>query len=162
MRKSLIILLLFSSFGLFSCEKKEIATEVTPIELSIDVVDSLDLEILGNPLMTSVNKEGSLVSFFDFPSSETIITNSNGEILGQFSKKEDTPDAYGFKLELPVVWGKDKVILIGMKGIFIYDLSGNMIKKIDHAEAMSSTWTYSRDYFTWRKRLSIDKVLSWA
>ncbi|MFC5626979.1 hypothetical protein [Algoriphagus winogradskyi] len=143
MRKSLLILLLFSSFGLFSCEEKEIVTEVAPIELSIDMVDSLDLEILGNPLMASVNKEGSLISFFDFPSSETIITNSNGEILGQFSKKEDTPDAYGFKLELPVLWGEDRVILIGMRGIFIYDLDGNMIKKIDHAEAMGSAGSMS-------------------
>ncbi|WP_425636072.1 hypothetical protein ACPUEN_11795 [Algoriphagus yeomjeoni] len=143
MRKNLLILFLISSYWLISCEGKERAAEETPIELSIDLVDSLDLEILGNPLMASVNKEGSLVSFFDFPSSETIITNSNGEILGQFSKKEDTPDAYGFKLELPVLWGNDRVILIGMKGIFIYDLSGTLIKKIDHAEAMGSAGSMS-------------------
>lgn len=143
MHKNLLILLLVSSFVIFSCEKKESVTETTPMELSIEVVDSLDLNILGNPRMASVNNGGTLVSFYDFPSSETIITNPKGEILHQFSKKEDTPDAYGFRLELPIIWGTDRVILIGMNGIFIYDLSGTLIKKIDHEEALSSAGTSS-------------------
>lgn len=138
MRKNLLVSILLISCGLISCAKKESATEIIPIELSLEVVDSLDLNILGAPVMSSVNDSESLVSFYDYPSSGTIITDSEGEILQQFSKKDDTPDAFGFKLELPILWGKDRVILIGMKGIFIYDLSGTMIKKISHAESMGS------------------------
>ncbi|SFT99126.1 hypothetical protein SAMN04489724_3225 [Algoriphagus locisalis] len=143
MHKKLLNLILLLSFGIFSCENKETITETTPIELSFDLVDSLDLTILGDPIMASVNNTGTLVSFYDFPSSETIITNTQGDVQNQFSKKEDTPDAYGFKLELPILWGEDRVILIGLKGIFIYDLAGNLIKKIDHAETMGSAGSMS-------------------
>ncbi|MEB2774383.1 hypothetical protein SYJ56_03645 [Algoriphagus sp. D3-2-R+10] len=156
MRKNLfIVLVLLSSFWLSSCNKKETITESTPPEFSLEVVDSLDLDILGNPLMASVNKTGSLVSFFDFPSSETVITDTHGEILHQFSKKEDTPDAYGFRLDLPILWGENRVIIIGMKGLFIYDLDGAMIKKIDHPEAMGSAGSMSFPGLT-AKIISID------
>lgn len=155
MQKNLLYLILALSSGLFSCENKKTITETTPVELSFDLVDSLDLNILGDPIMASVNSTGTLISFYDFPSSETIITNPKGEIQNQFSKKEDTPDAYGFKLELPILWGEDRVILIGLKGLFIYDLGGNLVKKIDHAEAMGAAGSMSFSGLT-AKIISLD------
>lgn len=133
--------LFLSLITLFSCSENKTQESQKEVEFTWEVADSLDLNILGDPIMTSVNNSGSLVSFFDSPSVETIVTTSKGEILHQFAKKDDTPDAYGFRLELPLLWGNDRVILIGIRGIFIYDLSGSLVKKIDHAESIDGAGT---------------------
>ncbi|WP_339877071.1 hypothetical protein [uncultured Algoriphagus sp.] len=156
MKRNFILLsFLYLIAFISSCSEKTEKADPQHLSYEWTVIDSLDLNILGNPIMSSVNNSGTRLSFYDYPSSETIITNSNGDILNKFSKKEDTPDAYGFKLELPIIWGEDKVILIGMNGIFIYDLSGNMIKKIDHAEIMGSGGSMSFSGLT-AKIVSLD------
>ena len=134
-RHFLLVFLISSFFACSSSNNSEdFKTENTPIELSFELVDSLSIDILGNPVMSSVNESGSLFSFYDFSSSEILVIDSKGTILNRFSKTEDTPDSYGFMLDFPVIWGTDRLIQIGMNGVFIFDLEGNMIKKIPHPE----------------------------
>lgn len=122
---------------LFSCGTSDQKTEThADLSLSLELADSLDLDFLGSPILASSNPDGSRLAFFDYPSSKIIISDGSGEILDTLSKQGDTPDAYGFMIDLPVIYGKDKLIQVGMNGIFIYTQEGEMLKKIKHPEDM--------------------------
>lgn len=135
--------LLFLTALLISCSEKsaKIADEANKALYSWQVKDSLTVTILGNPILASANESGSLFAFYDFPSSEILITDSKGSILSRFSKTKDTPDNYGFMLDLPVIWGTDRLVQIGMNGIFIFDLDGDLINKIEHPESIGGAST---------------------
>ncbi|UZD24640.1 hypothetical protein PBT90_14760 [Algoriphagus halophytocola] len=100
------------------------------------IADSLDLDFLGNPMLTDVSPDGSKLVFFDQPSSKILITDSEGNLNHSFSKVEDTPDAYGFMLERPGFFRGEQVAVFGMNGLFIYDLEGEMQQKIPHPESL--------------------------
>lgn len=119
-----------------ACSEKDeqVFQEVKSFEWA--VIDSLDLEFLGNPMLSDVSPDGSKLVFFDYPSSEILITDSKGNINHSFSKEEDTPDAYGFMLERPGFFKGDQIAIYGMNGLFVYDLDGKMQKKIPHPESL--------------------------
>lgn len=129
----MLLIVLFSACG--GAEENETETNPT-VELDLELLDSLDLDFLGSPILASSNPAGSRFAFYDYPSKKIIISDQSGEILDTLSKTGDTPDAYGFMIDLPVIWGNDKLIQVGMNGVFIYDQEGNMLKKIKHPEDM--------------------------
>ncbi|MCS4435093.1 hypothetical protein [Aquiflexum gelatinilyticum] len=126
-----LVLLIFCS-----CSDPEKKEQEIPTTYSFEVIDSLDLNILGDPLIVDVSPKADRIVFYDFANREFIITDSSGAILSQFSKKEDTPDSHGFLMESPGFVNEDQLALAGMNGIFIYDLDGNMIKKLAHPESL--------------------------
>ncbi|MDO9554049.1 hypothetical protein [Rhodonellum sp.] len=129
-------LCLFATLFFYSCaDPKEKGQEI-PTAYSFQVVDSLDLKILGNPMITDVSPKADRFAFHDFANKEFIITDNSGSIVSRFSKKEDTPDSYGFLMEFPGFVNENQLALVGMKGIFIYDLEGNMVKRLAHPESM--------------------------
>ncbi|WP_100630196.1 hypothetical protein [Algoriphagus formosus] len=129
---------MIAAFILFSCgesnQTEEGLEEMNP--LSIEKVDSVDYKLLGDPILADVSQDGSHIMIYDYAGQEIITFDQAGNLLGKFSKTEDTPDAYGFMMELPGFLGNDQVVVNGMRGIFIYDLEGNQIKKIDHPESV--------------------------
>lgn len=126
------ILLLFFC----ACSAPEEKQEATPSIIQLELRDSLDLDFLGSPILASVNPNGNRLAFFDYPSRKIIISNGTGEILDTLSKQGDTPDSYGFMIDLPVIYENDKLIQVGMNGVFIYTQQGEMLKKIKHPEDM--------------------------
>jgi hypothetical protein len=133
--KRLLISLFF--IGLVcSCSKSEKNTEQVVTSYSLEIIDSLDLEILGDALIADVNMDASKFLFYDFASSDLITTDQKGTILSRFSKKEDTPDAYSFMMEVPGFFKSEQIVVMGMSGIFLYDFEGNMIQKIEHPESI--------------------------
>jgi len=125
--------LIFAGFG---CSAPEKSTDIKVREVSLKIIDSLDLHILGDPLITSVSESGNSFLFYDFVSRDIVVTDSDGKIQRQFNKSEDTPDSYEFMVEAPGFVGEDQLAIVGMAGIFLYDTAGNMIKKIDHPETL--------------------------
>ena len=133
--KQICYFYLLASF-LFSCANpKEQKLNLTKT-FSFEVIDSLDLKILGDPLIIDVSHKADRFAFYDYANEEFIITDNAGEIISRFSKKGDTPDSYGFPIEFPSFVNHNQLALVGMKGVFIYDLEGNMIKKLSHPESM--------------------------
>ena len=118
---------------LFSCgnEKNNESVQNPNSEGSLELqkVDSVDYKLLGDPILADVSDDRSRMLIYDYASSEIITIDEDGMLLGKFSKTEDTPDAYGFMMELPGFLGNDQVVVNGMRGVFIYDLEGNQIKK---------------------------------
>lgn len=135
LERGLLIAILTSPI-LFSCDEKESETVDSNLQyqFSLTKVDSVDYKLLGDPILADVSEDGSQILIYDYAGSEIITFNQQGELLGKFSKTEDTPDAYGFMMELPGFLGNDRVVVSGLRGIFIYDLEGNQIKKINHPE----------------------------
>lgn len=131
-----LLLSLFFIGLVCSCSKSEKNTEQVVTSYSLEITDSLDLEILGDALIADVNMDASKFLFYDFASSDLITTDQKGTILSRFSKKEDTPDAYGFMMEVPGFFKSEQIVVMGMSGIFLYDFEGNMIQKIEHPESI--------------------------
>lgn len=128
----LLVIVIFYGCADHKEKEQEILTSY-----SFQVVDSLDLKILGNPMITDVSPKADRFAFHDFANKEFIITDNLGSIVSRFSKKEDTPDSYGFLMEFPGFLNEDQLALVGMKGVFIYDLEGNMVKRLAHPEILS-------------------------
>jgi hypothetical protein len=127
----IIVLIIFCS-----CSGPKKMEQEIPTTYSLDIIDSLDLNILGDPLIVDVSPKAGRFAFYDFANREFIVTDNSGDILGRFSKKEDTPDSYGFLMESPGFVDENQLALVGMRGVFIYDLDGNMIKKLAHPETL--------------------------
>lgn len=136
--KNYLLYFFASIFAGFACSAPEKSSEDSKIpELSLEIIDSLDLQVLGDPLITSVSESGKSFLFYEYLSKEIILTDNKGEIQSQFNKTEDTSDSYEFMLEPPGFIGEDQVVVVGASGTYLYDKSGTMIKKIDHPEDLS-------------------------
>jgi hypothetical protein len=127
----ILVLIIFCSCS--SPEKKE---QEIPTTYSFEVIDSLDLNILGDPMITDVSPNADRFVFYDFANREFIVTDNSGDIVSRFSKKEDTPDYYGFLMEFPGFVNENQLALVGMNGVFIYDFDGNMVIKLPHPETL--------------------------
>ena len=130
-RLYLLVIVIFCS-----CAESDKKAGKISATYSFEIIDSLDLKILGNPTITDVSPKADRFAFYDFVGSEFLITDKSGTIVSRFSKKEDTPDSYGFLMEFPGFVNENQLALAGMEGIFIYDLEGNMIKKLTHPESL--------------------------
>ncbi|MBN3584499.1 hypothetical protein JYB64_19060 [Algoriphagus aestuarii] len=136
----------FSSFFCLSlgiafsaCSKKPDTYSEAKKEYTWAVVDSLDLNFLGNPMLSDVSPDGSKLLFYDSPSSKIIITDAKGQMLHQFSKKEDTPDSYGYMMERPGFFNQNQLAIYGRNGLFLFTYEGEMQKKIPHPESIGAT-----------------------
>ena len=125
--------LIFADFG---CSAPQKSTDSKIPELSLEIIDSLDIQILGDPLITSVSASGDSFLFYDFASGDVLVSDSDGEVQSRFNKSGDTPDSYEFMMEAPGFVGEDQLAVVGMAGIFLYDKAGTMIKKISHPESL--------------------------
>lgn len=122
----------------FSCgsSQEEGKTDSVSSEWNWNKIDSADIKLLGSPMIGDVSSDGEKILIYDFPGEEILVTDNSGEIINRWKKNEDTPDSYGFMMGLPGFVGKNQVAIVGMRGFFIYDLQGNLQKKLDHAEAI--------------------------
>lgn len=103
----LLVIVIFYGCADHKEKEQEILTSY-----SFQVVDSLDLKILGNPMITDVSPKADRFAFHDFANKEFIITDNLGSIVSRFSKKEDTPDSYGFLMEFPGFLNEDQLALV--------------------------------------------------
>jgi hypothetical protein len=123
----ILVFLLFIS----SCDNSETKGENTQRKLNLQLKDSVSLKILADPVLSDVSKSGDKILFNDWASGEYITINREGQILGRFSKKEDTPDNPGFLFRWPAIRNskETEIVQYGMKGIFYFDINGQLIRK---------------------------------
>lgn len=145
------LLLLSFGFLIWSCNPNAQETVVNraPANWEFEKVDSLQIDILGNPVLADV--EFGKVLVYDTQSREFLILNLQGEVQSRFIKNPDSFDNFGFPLLLPAFLDENQVMIPGTSGLFIYDLEGNMEAKIPHPEVLSGgTFSnfpgYSIDY----------------
>ncbi|WP_439489246.1 hypothetical protein [Algoriphagus sp.] len=140
MKQLLLITCSFCLISLISSctEKKEqVVQEKKSYEWSL--VDSLDLEFLGSPMLADISPDGSQLLFFDYISAQILVSDTKGDIIHSFSKEDDTPDSYGYLIERPGFYGNDHLAAYGRLGLFLYNLNGEMTKKIPHPETIGGS-----------------------
>ncbi len=126
-------------FGLVqACSSpKENSAEISQLSTyELALLDSVDIPILGLALLSDVSEDGSKILLYDWPGSEILVADSQGKILHRWKKNKDTPDSFGFMMSLPGFVENNQVAIVGMRGFFVYDSEGNLIRKFDHAEPM--------------------------
>lgn len=127
---------LFLGIFIFSCSEKNDKALINQAELGWEIIDSVDFEFLGQPILADVHTAADRMIFYDFAGQEILLSDLNGKIQSRFVKTGDTPDSYGFMMNLPGFLDANHIATVGMAGVFIYDLNGNMIKKINHPESI--------------------------
>ncbi|SIS98143.1 hypothetical protein [Belliella pelovolcani] len=131
-----IIYLYLVLVAIISCSSPKEQSLENEDGYSLVIVDSLEINVLGSPMLVDVSPMADRFAFYDYSSKEFLFTDRNGAIIGRFSKKGDTPDAYGFLMEFPGFIDEEQVALAGMNGVFVFDLGGNMVKKMSHPESL--------------------------
>ncbi|MHA7130990.1 hypothetical protein [Algoriphagus namhaensis] len=121
---------------IISCSSEEKVEQTEELSFEWEFVDSLDFEYLGNPILADIHMAGDKALFYDFASANILITDLKGNLVSEFNKTEDTPDSYGFMMNLPGFFKADQISVMGMAGIFLYDLEGNMITRVKHPESI--------------------------
>ncbi len=129
---------LIAAFFVWSCGSNEEKTANTETASSweFELQDSIQLDILGTP--TLADAEFGKILIYDGTGREFILMDQkSGEVLNRFTKKGDSPDNFGFQMTLPGFLDENRIAVIGMPGIFVFDTSGNLIRKHPHPEAQS-------------------------
>ncbi|MBB6328618.1 hypothetical protein FHS59_004274 [Algoriphagus iocasae] len=140
MKKNPLILwsIAFIIFVSSCSEKTEVITQEEK-NYEWVLIDSLDLNFLGNPMLSDVSKDGETLLFYDYTSKQILVVDKEGTINSSFSKEEDTPDSYGNLLERPGFFKSNQLTAFGRNGLFFYNLEGELIKKIPHPETLGAT-----------------------
>lgn len=137
MRKFLSGAVLITAFFVWGCGSSEEKTASPEIgkNWEFEKVDSLQFEIIGRPVLADV--EFGKILLYDGQKREFIILDEKGTLINRFIKSGDSPDNFGFNLLLPGFLSELEIMMAGTLGIFVYDISGNFVKKITHPEPQS-------------------------
>jgi hypothetical protein len=115
---------------LSSCTTNSSEETNLSVESEFEVLDSLKIPYLGYLYFSDISYHGNKFLLYD-PQRHVVVTvNRSGEIISEFSKQGDVPDAYGFLYALPAFDMENNIIIHGMKGTMYYDAQGNFIKKL--------------------------------
>jgi hypothetical protein len=111
---------------------------------TFQIVDSLVVDYLGAGLLADVSSDGNRFLIYDGQRTAFLVTDKEGTILYQFEKSGDIPDSPGSLFNPPAFHGTDQIALYATRGYFIFDFSGNLIKKVE--DVTSRSMVISRNY----------------
>lgn len=106
-------------------------------KVSVEKIDSIRIEYLGNPTVHDLDPKSKLVLFMDHKESAQIIhvASFEGEILYTFSKWGDVPDNYGNLMAPLKITGRNSFLVYGSKGFMTYMVDGSLKSTVQHADA---------------------------
>ncbi len=135
-----IFLSLFAAMLLFSCgSNEEIAdTFSADSDLTFEIVDSVAVDYLGRLNLADISADKNHMLFYDGQRNNFVVTNPTGEIVNEFSKSTDTPDAHGQISFDPAFFGNDKIVAVGRNGYFIYNFDGSIWKNFKETNLNSN------------------------
>lgn len=118
---------LFAGLALFnfSCEDKASVENNVDFSYDLEIVDSLTIDYLGNLELQAINVDKDLFLFSD--ESHLLLFNRNGEMISEFDKPQDAPDAFG-QFVLGSTFSEDKIGVLGISKFNIYDFDFNLEK----------------------------------
>lgn len=130
-----VLITAFFVWGCGSSEEKTTGTEAAT-NWEFQLQDSIQLDILGTP--TLADAEFGKILIWEGTGREMILLDQKtGEVITRFAKKGDSPDNFGFQVTLPGFLDDNRIAVAGMPGIFVFDSSGQLIRKHPHPEPQS-------------------------
>jgi hypothetical protein len=123
--KSLVVLALFQ-ISLISCKQSD--EEQLDSNWSLVLVDSLQVEHLGEMMLLDISPNHELFLTADYQKDTYYLINEEGKKLSEINKSGDQPDSFGFAYSEMSFWDDNTIFVIGSKGLKWYDLEGNETK----------------------------------
>lgn len=124
--KKLILLQLCLVNCLFSCGPTAI-DKVTATSYALEIVDSVQVDFLGNLQLYAVHSTKDLFLFHEFQQNQFILTDKNGEVLSTFDQPGDAPSSYG-NTACSATFVGDSIVVMGRQKLVIYNLDFDYIK----------------------------------
>mgnify|MGYP002078340252 CR=1 FL=1 len=129
---------------LISCSRpdsSEISLDL--VESEFEVIDSVKVPYLGYFYLSDISNDGKLFLAYDAQRQEVVLFNRSGEIVNQFSKMGDVPDAHGYLRALPAFDQDNHILIHALKGTLLYKQSGEFIRKLlDPVESFGGVFVY--------------------
>ncbi|WP_291788499.1 hypothetical protein [Cecembia sp.] len=123
--KSLVVLALFQ-ISLISC--KQSAKDMLDSNWSLVLVDSLQVEHLGEMMLLDISPNHELFLTADYQKNTYFLIDKKGEIFSEINKSGDQPDSFGYAFSEMSFWDDNTIFVVGSKGLKWYDLEGNESK----------------------------------
>lgn len=112
-----------------SCGIKD--KELSEASYRFEVVDSLLIADMGVLSLQDITKDQSRFLFYENKTRDFLITDASGRVVSRFNKSTDGPESYGrFKLSKAIWIGNDRLLITSQHGLFVYDATGNLKRKI--------------------------------
>jgi|GEM_PF-3174973 len=122
----LLLAVALLQISLKSC--KQSSEETSASNWSLVLVDSLQVEHLGEMMLLDISPNQELFLTADYQKNTYFIINRNGEKISEINKSGDQPEAFGFAYSEMIFWDDETIFVIGSKGLKWYDLEGNETK----------------------------------
>ena len=125
---------LFSFIVLACSQQTEENKQITQAALSVELVDSIQFNMLANPILTDISPEANHVLFYDWASGSCLIFNIDGEPISVIENKKGLPDDPGFFVEMPAFFNDTCININGGRGFFLYNLGGENLTYLKNPE----------------------------
>ena len=109
----------------------------------IEVVDSIMFDYLGEAELWDVSPDGNKLLLRDWQRKEFLIVNTEGDLVNSFVKDGDVIDNPGFLLMAASFHDENTILAGSVKGIFYFDLEGQMLNKITYTDVPEVNIFYS-------------------
>ncbi|WP_297337304.1 hypothetical protein [Algoriphagus sp.] len=120
-------LLFFAWF--VACQNEKSSDLSKAKNLQLEIVDSIRVDYIGNLSFMDVKPSLQRALFFDIQKRAFLVTDFQGNKLGEFVKEQDSPDGFGsFPMGAGRLMERDRVQVVSMFGVFEYDFEGNLLQ----------------------------------
>ncbi len=149
------LIMLVSACGDSKLEEKSAINQ--NVYTSIEIIDSVRIEYLGEAKLWDVSPDDSKLLFRDWQREEFLIVNREGDIISSFSKEGDVMDSHGYLIMTASFWDNETILAGGLKGLFFYSLEGEMLRKVNFADIPEVQMFYSSPGFHFQQ-VQLDMV----
>jgi hypothetical protein len=120
------MVLTFLQISLKSC--KQPSEETSASNWSLVLVDSLQVDHLGEMMLLDISPNHELFLIADYQKNTYFLIDKKGEKISEINKSGDQPDTFGFAFSEMTFWDDQTIYVIGSKGLKWYDFEGNETK----------------------------------
>jgi hypothetical protein len=129
------------TFSACSGEQMEQGVEQKNEFFSLQIVDSLQIDYLGQLYMVDQNSKGQFL-LQDPQRNSFMVADEKGNIINEFVINEDDKDYPGISFESPAFYKDDQIVFNAAKGLHFFDFNGTLQFKTD--EPLESSVFISR------------------
>ncbi|WP_215224355.1 hypothetical protein [Echinicola shivajiensis] len=155
------LLFALSVLCFFACNKNTTSnSESELLNYSVEILDSLVLDYLGQVYLQDISPDGSKFLAYDQPTKTFLVFGNNGEIISELTLNGEGPGKYGdYHIGKPVFIDEKSFLVLSDKGHFRYDLEGRLIKHYGPDFHGRSRFIVSSGKNT--VKIGKEKVVSW-
>ena len=125
-------LIAMSGLILLSCskskEEQNASTTSSEKNAKLELIDSVRIDYLGTLTLLDVSEEHNKLMLYDRATSKIVISDMQGMILKELELEGDSPNSYGRMLGPGRFTSDGNVFIIGNRGFFTYNTSGEVLK----------------------------------